>query len=133
MSIEGRITVDALLHDKDGTTSLKVLSLQDSDSYPSGVAAMWTGTCGTAAVTLQLAPTTYRNAAGEFQTLQPGGINGRVVFFANGNGGRLTQQNGELHLLSWQHAAVSNIDEQEWISVAGLQGTISYTVIMLES
>lgn len=64
MSIEGRINIDALFHDKDGTASLKVVSLESSNAYTSGKVAMITGTCGTSAVTIQLAPTTYRDASG---------------------------------------------------------------------
>ena len=66
MSIEGRINVDVLFHDKDGTASLKVVSLQDSQAYTSGKVAIVSGTCGTTAVTIQVAPTAYRDASGAF-------------------------------------------------------------------
>jgi hypothetical protein len=65
MSIEGRINIDCLFHDKDGTASLKVVSLQDSKAYTTGKVAVVSGTVGTAVVTIQVAPTTYRNASGE--------------------------------------------------------------------
>jgi|DEB19_MinimDraft_3_1074340.scaffolds.fasta_scaffold08380_4 hypothetical protein len=129
MSIEGRINVDVLFHDKDGTSSLKVLSLQDSDAYAVGEAAMWSGTCGTAAVTLSFGPTTYRDAAGSLVSVVPGG-SGRVAFLASGNGGVLTQQNGSVVLFSQGHACLSNIDEQESVSVAAFAGTTRYTVIV---
>jgi hypothetical protein len=64
MSLEGRINVDVLFHDKDGTASLKVVSLQDSQAYTSGKVAIVSGTCGTSAVTIQVAPTAYRDASG---------------------------------------------------------------------
>ena len=64
MSIEGRINVDVLFHDKDGTASLKVVSLQDSFAASSGKVAVVSGTCGTAAVTIQVAPSSYRDASG---------------------------------------------------------------------
>jgi hypothetical protein len=64
MSIEGRINVDVLFHDKDGTASLKVVSLQDSQAYSTGKVAIVSGTCGTSAVTIQVAPTAYRDASG---------------------------------------------------------------------
>ena len=64
MSLEGRISVDVLFHDKDGTASLKVTSLQDSQAYTSGKVAIVSGTCGTSAVTIQVAPTAYRDASG---------------------------------------------------------------------
>lgn len=130
MSIEGRINVDVLFHDKDGTSSLKVLSLQDSDAYAVGGVAMWSGTCGAAAVTLSFGPTTYRDASGSLVNVQPGGENGRVCFLATGNGGKLTQANGEIALLSFGHACMSDIDEQESVSVSALNGTTRYTVIV---
>lgn len=66
MSIEGRISIDALFHDKDGTASLKVVSLQDSRAYSSGKVAIVSGTCATSAVTIQVAPTAFRDASGAF-------------------------------------------------------------------
>lgn len=66
MSLEGRISVDCLFHDKDGTASLKVVSLQDSQAYASGKVAIVSGTCGTSAVTIQVAPTAFRDASGAF-------------------------------------------------------------------
>lgn len=130
MSIEGRISVDCLFHDKDGTASLKVVSLHDSDAYTTGQVAYWSGTCGTAAVTLTFGPTTYRNAAGGLVTLQPAG-SGRIAFRASGNGGQVTQANGALYLMSQDgHACVSNIDEQDSVLVAALQGTTSYSIVV---
>jgi len=64
MSLEGRINVDVLFHDKDGTASLKVVSLQDSRAYTTGKVAIVSGTVGTSAVTIQVAPTAYRDASG---------------------------------------------------------------------
>jgi len=64
MSLEGRINVDVLFHDKDGTASLKVTSLQDSKAYTTGKVAIVSGTCGTSAVTIQVAPTSYRDSSG---------------------------------------------------------------------
>ena len=52
MSLEGRINVDVLFHDKDGTASLKVTSLQDSRAYTTGKVAVITGTLGTASSTI---------------------------------------------------------------------------------
>jgi hypothetical protein len=45
MAIDGRINVDVLFHDTDGTTSLKVVSLEDSTAYTTGKVAIVTGTC----------------------------------------------------------------------------------------
>jgi hypothetical protein len=129
MSIEGRINVDVLFYDKDGTASLKVVSLQDSDAYTTGAMAYWSGTCGTTSVTLTFSPTTYRNASGQIVNVAPGGL-GRIAFLASGNGGTLSQVNGSLYMISQDHACVSNIDEQESVSVAALNGTTRYTVVV---
>ena len=129
MSIDGRINVDVLFHDKDGTASLKVVSLQESEAYTTGAMAYWSGTCGTTSVTLTFSPTTYRNASGQLVSVAPGGL-GRVAFLATGNGGVLSQTNGPLYMISQDHACVSNIDEQESVSVAALNGTTSYRVVV---
>jgi hypothetical protein len=66
MSIEGRINIDCLFHDKDGTASLKVVSLQDSKAYTTGKVAVITGTAGTAQVSFaSIGTTSYKNAAGD--------------------------------------------------------------------
>ena len=68
MSIEGRISIDALFHDKDGTASLKVVSLQDSRAYTSGKVAVVTGTLSTASSTISHA-SAFRGADGEYVNL----------------------------------------------------------------
>ena len=72
MSIEGRINIDALFHDKDGTASLKVVSLVGSREYLSGKVAVVTGTVGASEQTIASVPSVYRNAAGS------------IVSFGNG-------------------------------------------------
>jgi len=129
MSIDGRINVDVLFHDKDGTASLKVVSLQDSEAYTTGEVAIMSGTCSTTGVTLSFGPTTYRDASGQLVEVAPGG-SGRIAFLASGNGGVLTQSNGSLYLSSVNRPCVSNIDEQESVSVFAVNGTTRYTVVV---
>lgn len=50
MTIEGRINVDALFQDRDGTTSVKVVSLRSNNEYTTGKVVIVGGTAGTAAV-----------------------------------------------------------------------------------
>lgn len=65
MSIDGRITVDCLFHDKDGTAALKVLSLESSTPQTTGKVAIASGTVSSSEVTIALdGATSYRNAAG---------------------------------------------------------------------
>jgi hypothetical protein len=71
MSVEGRISVDVVFHDTDGTNAINVVSLQKSDSYPAGSVQYLSGTAGTAAFSFGegvfsgVGGTTYRNAAGQ--------------------------------------------------------------------
>lgn len=63
MSIEGRMTVDIVYHDKDGSV-LKVLEMEDTESHTTGKAALVTGTAGTNAVTINHTNTGYSDATG---------------------------------------------------------------------
>lgn len=63
MSLEGRINVDALFHDKDGTNAVSVVSLQSSEQYTTGKVAIITGTAGTAQTTITLSGI-YNDASG---------------------------------------------------------------------
>lgn len=69
MTIEGRINVDALFHDKDGTTAMKVVSLKSSNEYTTGKVAIITGTAGTAQTTITLSGI-YRDASGSLVTVE---------------------------------------------------------------
>lgn len=66
MSIDGRISVDALFHDRSGER-LKVLSLASSTGYTAGKAIVVTGTASTAGRTITYA--SYRDASGGFALL----------------------------------------------------------------
>lgn len=68
MTIEGRIAIDASFSDStssSGVQSLKRISLTSTDSYSTGKVAVLTGTVGTAAVTLAMYPTTYKDSSGD--------------------------------------------------------------------
>lgn len=66
MSLDGRVNVDVLFHDVNGTSSIKVVTLNNSVEYPDGKVAVVTGTAGTQAVSFgSIGQTTYRNAAGQ--------------------------------------------------------------------
>ncbi len=64
MAINGRINVDVLFHDTDGTTSLKVVSLEGSTEYTTGKVAVVSGTVGTVASDVIITPTAYKDSAG---------------------------------------------------------------------
>ena len=67
MSIDGRITVDVLFHDRSGDERLKVLSLASSTGYATGKAIIVTGTAGTFGSVIIHA--NYRDASGGFALL----------------------------------------------------------------
>ena len=69
MSINGRISIDAIFHDTDGTASINVVSLSESEEYSSGVVAVITGTTSGVQQSLNVQPTNYRDAAGSFVSL----------------------------------------------------------------
>jgi hypothetical protein len=67
MTIEGRIAVDVAFSDSEastGTQSLKRLAVTSTDAYSSGKVALVSGTCGTAAVAIAVAPSSYKDASG---------------------------------------------------------------------
>ena len=67
MSIEGRIAVDVSFADSatsSGVQSLKRITLTSTDSYTTGKVALVAGTCGTAAVAIAVAPSTYSDSSG---------------------------------------------------------------------
>jgi hypothetical protein len=70
MSVEGRVSVDVLFHDKDGTNAVNVASLAASKGYTGGKVAIVNGTVGTATVTLfPSSGVQYRDAAGNLVAL----------------------------------------------------------------
>lgn len=131
MPIDGRINVDVLFHDTDGTTSLKVVSLEDSTAYTTGKVAIVTGTVGTAGVVIQTQPTTYKDASGgavSFSTVS------RIAFAASGkrcsfnydNAVRVDSNNGQV--------AVTLVDilggDTASVEPDVTAGTASYTLVM---
>lgn len=64
MSIDGRFTVDVLFHDLEGSTAVKVLSLESSDAATTGKVALVTGTIGTSTLTFSRQPIAYTAADG---------------------------------------------------------------------
>lgn len=137
MSIEGRINIDVLFHDKDGTASLKVVSLQDSKEYTTGKVAIVHGTVGTTAVTFATSdagdPTsTYRDASGALVSLSS--ISKVVI--------KATTQNRPLILTDQDSGLSINVPAEEvmvypcsispndGVTVRAFTGTATYTIIL---
>jgi hypothetical protein len=130
MAINGRINVDVLFHDTDGTTSLKVVSLEGSTEYTTGKVAIVTGTVGTAQSSIGI-PMGYRDAAGNLSTLD---APSRVAFSATGGTLVKLVDANELSLLSrGGSVSVSDMvpaDDGLTVSVEGTAGTASYTLVL---
>ena len=132
MSINGRISIDAIFHDTDGTASINVVSLSESEEYSSGVVAVMTRTASGVLQTLPIAPTTYRNAAGD------------VVYFSYVNHVILRSNSGTVvyaddrnslvvasgKIASFATETDSNASD---ISIYADGGTASYTIILIGS
>jgi hypothetical protein len=132
MSIEGRIAIDVNFADSSDTTgvqSLKKVSLVDTTSYSSGKVAIITGTCGTAAVTIAVGPTTYRDAAGDLVSFTDVS---RIAFAANPASYCNADGEDQQLLSNGGRASVSDVSTPTSISVAriGTAGTASYTLVL---
>lgn len=131
MGIDGRITCDVLFHDTDGTTSLKVVSLEDSTAYTSGKVAVVTGTCGTTEVSVSINPGTYRDAGGSvvnFSSVSrfafaatPGGV---AYQEGDESGSKVLSLSGQIAITS---PLQSSSDD---FLVAATAGTASYTLVI---
>jgi hypothetical protein len=137
MSIEGRINIDCLFHDKDGTASLKVVSLQDSKAYTTGKVAIVSGTVGTTAVTFVTqddgSPTsTYRDASG---TLVSFSQIARVAVKATDSSRPLVFGDSSIPISiviqgDQVLAYPCSVSSGDNVSVRSYSGTASYTIVM---
>jgi hypothetical protein len=131
MAINGRINVDVLFHDTDGTTSLKVVSLEGATEYTSGKVAIVSGTCGTAALNISIPPTGYKDAAGNASTLS---LPSRVAFSATGsNRVQLTDADALSLFSKGGSVSVSDkaaSDDNLSVQVTGTAGTASFTLVL---
>lgn len=129
MSLDGRINVDCLFHDRSGTARLKVLSLRSSDRYTTGEAIIVTGTAGTAGVSITF--NGYRNAAGNLVSLGSPSV---LAFSWSGSSQRALVDVGDEQfrlVSSGNRVAVTQVGLGEPVPYldAGA-GTGTYTIIM---
>lgn len=129
MSIDGRINVDCLFHDRAGDARIKVLSLRSGDHYSSGEVVIVTGTAGTAGVSIAF--NNYRDASGSLVSLNSplrlafswSGSSRRVLNDGGDDAWRLISSNGEV--------AVTQMADSEPIPMlAAGAGTGAYTLLM---
>jgi hypothetical protein len=133
MSIEGRIAVDVGFTDSassDGVQAVKRLSLTSTDSQTTGKVAIVTGTCGTAAVAIAVAPSTYREADGSlvsFTTVD------RFAFAASA-AARCAEATGSgAAISSASRVALSDArgGGTAGFNVSAYSGTASFTVVVV--
>jgi hypothetical protein len=132
MSIEGRIAIDVNFADSSdatGVQSLKKISLVDTSSYSSGKVAIVTGTCGTAAVTIATAPTSFKDAAGNavsFSAVQ------RIAFAATPHAVLDVGQShsGGDNSIRSKNGQVAVVDASGITFAYTTAGTASYTVVI---
>jgi len=130
MSLEGRINVDVLFHDKDGTASLKVVSLQDSKAYTTGKVAVLTGTLGTASTQITHGGV-FRGADGEYVTLQAVTYAAFRFDGASPNYKRMAIGNTTLRSSDGIVTASCVSDDSGAFTLSGNQGsTGTYTVVL---
>jgi hypothetical protein len=130
MSINGRISIDAIFHDTDGTASISVLSLASSTEYTTGKALVVTGTAGTAGATID--HTAYRDASGELALL------GSPAHIAFAWSGASLARLADIDLDQWRFWSKNNAVSVSQISTASVpviqvspeSGTGTYTIIM---
>jgi len=131
MSLQGTISVNALFHDKDGTASLKIVSLKSSDEYTTGKVAVVSGTVGTNAATIYHSNTSYKDASGSavsFATVH------RIAFSATPLAyldAAAALGGGDNVLVSRSNQATL-IDAREGVQslVYTTSGTASYTLVL---
>jgi hypothetical protein len=135
MAIDGRINVDVLFHDTDGTTSLKVVSLEDSTAYTTGKVAIVTGTCGTTNVTIATSPSVFRDASGaivDFDTNE--GIIRRFAFSATGSLAYCENQAGARTFSTGGRVSVNDAGDMQAGEVFAVRtyssGTAAWTLVI---
>jgi hypothetical protein len=138
MSIDGRVAIDVDFSDVNtgsGVQSVKKITLTDTTSYTTGKVAVVTGTVGTAVTSVAIAPTDYRNAAGDIVSFSSVS---RVAFAASGAnlvrcyGNSDTQGQFALYSRIGQVSVSEAFETQAGfeVRVIGTAGTAAYTLVL---
>jgi len=135
MTLDGRVNVDVLFHDVNGTSAIKVVTLNHSEEYPSGKVAVITGTAGTATITFgSIGQTTYRNAAG--QAVLMDSVE-RVIFTWSGDHLRALNDYGDLQFQMRSFRGIPAVTcypaYVPSIEMTGGVGTGTYKIILCEN
>lgn len=137
MSLDGSISASALFHDKDGTTAIKVVSLESVEAYSEGLVAMFTGTCGTSLTQIDFSQYTKANgdqlSSYSFNTIT------RLAFSASPAGVMETAGNIPEMKVGSKSGSVAVVENPGWlglvplasptVSVRSISGTATYTIV----
>jgi len=129
MSLEGRISVDAMFHDKSGDDSLNVVSIVASREYLTGKVAIVTGTVGATNQIIQTQPSTYRDAAGSLVSFN----NANIIVFTCSSDAVLTEVSGQGYSRAFANTPVVLHSEAGGIDgfyIKTVSGTATYTAVM---
>jgi hypothetical protein len=131
MSVRGKFAIDVQFADSTsggGVQSLKTVSLQHATEYTDGRVAIVTGTCGTSAVTVAIAPTTYRDSSGSVVSFTSVS---RAAFSADAAGRAKLDGTGDWTLYSRAgQIAVSEAFETASFSISTTAGTSAWTLVL---
>lgn len=139
MSLDGFVSSSAIFHDKDGTTTLKVVSLASADSYSSGQVAIASGTCGTSAATVDFSQ--YKKPDGtDFEATDVTTVL-RLAFTSDNPAKMTTAGNIAAMTVGSSRNEVSIVTNPGFsgfvpaappvVQVAAVSGTANYSVILL--
>ena len=135
MTLEGRIAVDVSFSDSTssaGVQALKRLSLTSTDAYSSGKVAVLTGTVGTAAVTLTMNPTTYKDSSGAAVAFT---VISRMAFKSSGPA-TVFDASTDANIPSDGNAVAvwsPQGNQGDDVQVQGVGGTCTYTLVIYGS
>lgn len=135
MTLRGKLAVDVQFtdatSDAGGVNSVKTLSAQQASEYTTGKVVTVSGTCGTSAVTIAVAPSTYRDSTGSVVSLAA------VNWFAfrasalarceESTGDGVAVSAGELLAVSVANGGTSGF------AVSSDSGTAAYTLVVYGS
>lgn len=132
MSIEGRVAIDVSFSDStsaSGVQSLKRIALTSTESYSTGKVAVLTGTVGTAAVTLSVSPSVYRDASGAFVSFSS---ISRIAYKSSGVTTLSDPSTGTSINSDTDAVAVTVLygNQGDNLSLAAGSGTSTYTVVI---
>ena len=129
MSLDGRINVDCLFHDRSGSERLKIASLRSGTRYTSGEVVIVTGTADWTGGSIEFGG--YRNASGSLVELN---APLRLAFVWSGSDRRELNDIGDqtFRLISSNNAvALTQLQDTEPVlSLSSGDGTGTYTVLM---